>query len=171
MIRDTRHWYAVQTKPRQESVAAEHMARQRYEIYLPKIRQSRRQRGFWRETVEPLFPRYLFVRTDPLIEDLSPIRSTRGVIGLVRFGQQIVPVPDVVVNAIKDSEDAEECVQVERRNIFRKGEIVRILEGPLEGLEGIFEAETGEQRALILLEALGKISRVYVERNALGPAI
>jgi transcriptional antiterminator RfaH len=171
MNRETKHWYAIHTKPRQERIAAEHMARQSYETYLPKIKQSRRQRGRWVETIEPLFPRYLFVRTNPLTEDVSPIRSTRGVTGLVRFGHYMAPIPDEVIGAIKDAEDPNECVNVEQQNVFRKGEILKILEGPLEGLEGIFEAETGEQRVLILLEVLGKISKVYVEKNKLGPSI
>ena len=170
MNRETKHWYAVQTKPRQERVAAEHMTRQSYETYLPQIKESRRLRGCWKDVIEPLFPRYLFVRTNPLTEDVSPIRSTRGVTGLVRFGQRMAPVPDEVIDALKDAEDSDECVCIDQRNIFRKGETVRILEGPLEGLEGIFEAETGEQRALILLEALGKMSKVYVEKNKLGPS-
>jgi len=35
-------------------------------------------------TVEPLFPRYLFIRVDPARCSTAPVRSTRGVSGLVR---------------------------------------------------------------------------------------
>ena len=38
--------------------------------------------------VEPVFPRYLFVRLDFGVTNLAPIRSTLGVSDLVRFGEQ-----------------------------------------------------------------------------------
>ena len=39
----------------------------------------------WQGTVEPLFPGYLFVQLDLGRQNTAPIRSTRGVIGMVRF--------------------------------------------------------------------------------------
>ena len=81
-------WYAIHTKPRQEDLAAEHLRRQEFEVYLPRIKQPRRYRGRWRDAIEPLFPRYLFIRLELGSENVAPIRSTRGVTKLVSFNGQ-----------------------------------------------------------------------------------
>ena len=87
-----RYWYAVQTKPRQEAVAELHLQRQHFETYLPKILVRKHRRDKWTKVVEPLFPRYLFVRLDPDENSLSPVRSTKGVAGPVRFGRTAAAV-------------------------------------------------------------------------------
>jgi len=47
---------------------------------------------------------------------------------------------------------------------FRPGQVVRIQEGPLHGLEAIFEREMpGYQRAVLLLRALSYQARVVVD--------
>jgi len=40
---DMKSWYVIHTKPRNESVAEEHLRRQAFETYLPRIKQERRQ--------------------------------------------------------------------------------------------------------------------------------
>ena len=95
------HWYAVQTKPRQEQVAVTHLERQHFEIFLPRIRAARHRRGRWQSTIEPLFPGYLFVQLEFGAQNTAPIRSTRGVIGLVRFGGEPQPVPRTIMQALR----------------------------------------------------------------------
>jgi len=163
-------WYPVQTKARQERVAMENLARQGFELYCPQVRRTCRRRGRWTGTVEPLFPRYLFIRIDPETCDISPIRSTRGVIGLVRFAHKLVPVPPPVLVAVRSAEDADGYVQFGAKNAFQTGDAVQILDGPFAGLAAIFESETGGRRVMILLEALGKLSRVCIDADHLGPA-
>ena len=77
-------WYAIQTKPRQEAIAQLHLQRQRFETYLPQILLRKCKRDKWTKIVEPLFPRYLFIHIDPDENNLAPVRSTRGVTGLVQ---------------------------------------------------------------------------------------
>ena len=98
-------WYAIHTKPRQEEHAAEHLRRQEFEIYLPKIKQARRFRQRWRDTIEPLFPRYLFIRLDLGSDNVAPIRSTRGVSKLVSFNGLPATVPEPLIDALIESAD------------------------------------------------------------------
>ena len=62
------NWYAVYTKSRQERIAQENLERQSFETYLPLMVLSRKRRGEWVETVEPIFSRYLFIRLEPVGE-------------------------------------------------------------------------------------------------------
>ena len=86
-------WYLVHTRPRQEEIAREHLARQGYGVYLPRLQLPRRRRGRWLDVVEPLFPRYLFAGARRDEQSVHPIRSTRGVSALVRGGESYAPVP------------------------------------------------------------------------------
>lgn len=163
-------WYAVHAKPRSEELAEAHLQRQGFRIYLPRIRFSKRRRGRWTQVTEPLFPRYLFVYVDPNTEGIAPIRSTRGVTGLVRFGDVPMPVPDDAIEAIRAMEDPEEGVYIPGRAQLQKGEKVRVVEGAFAGLQGIYQAESGEERAIILIDILGRQSRVRIETNGLEKA-
>jgi transcriptional antiterminator RfaH len=162
------HWYAVQTKPRQETVAEQNLQRQDFVTYLPQISLRKRKRNSWVDAVEPLFPRYLFIQVDPDKDSLAPVRSTLGVAGLVRFGQLLRPVPDTVIDYIKQLEDP----QTEQRQAetwpHQPGDTLEVLEGPFASLTGIYQMPLGENRALLLIELLGRSNSVAVAKEALA---
>lgn len=158
-------WSAVFTKPRQEDVARENLARQAFRAYLPKLKQRKRRRGQWIEVIEPLFPRYLFVELDLGVQNISPIRSTFGVVDLVRFGQQPAMAPRGFVESLMAAEDPASACHLARAEPFRRGDRVVIASGPFAGSEAIFEEPTGEGRVILLLELLGRANRVLVDRD------
>ena len=161
-------WYAIHTKARQEYVAMENLVRQSYEVFLPLIRQSRRRRGRWQAVTEPLFPGYLFSRLDLEADNIAPIRSTRGVAGLVRFGGLPCPVPAEVVENLQSLQESEEGV-ICTATLFQPGDRVSISEGPLAGLEGIFLASSGKERVSLLLDFLGKQQRIDISPHQIAP--
>jgi len=161
-------WYAVQTKPRQESVAALNLQRQGYNIYLPKIRVRKRRRQQWCKVVEPLFPRYLFIDVNTGEQSTAPVRSTLGVVGLVRFGTQLQAVPEQVISFLKQNEETDTGQRAADEWPHQPGDKVRVLEGPFAGLSGIYQMEKDEHRALLLIELLGRPNAVVVAQQALG---
>lgn len=156
-------WYVVSCKPRQEVVAQENLRRQGFEVYLPRIRVRQRRRDRWVESVQVLFPRYLFVHVDRGVQSTASIRSTRGAVGLVRFGGEPATVPSRVIAAIIEREGA--GVHDQLQPAFQPGDPVRMLEGPFAGIDGIFASADGEKRAVLLIELLGKTNRVRVDRD------
>ena len=151
-----RAWYLVQSKPRNETRALENLARQGYETYLPLMEVERLQHGRLLKKMEPLFPRYLFLHLEEGNDNWGPIRSTLGVAGLVRFGQAYAVVSDEVMDAVR------ERTQDIKKSLFESGDNVRVVSGPLLGLEGVFEIADGEQRSFVLLEFMQKQQRVSV---------
>jgi len=162
-------WYAILTKPRRETLAEENLRNQGYHVYLPRLQIEQRRNGRWITAVEPLFPRYLFVRAANARQSFAPVRSTPGVAQLVNFGGLPATVPADVIDALKGREDPATAA-CGRRRAFGPGDAVAFRAGPFAGLEGIFAAESGEQRVVVLLELLGKLNRVKVDRNWLVPA-
>ncbi len=159
------HWFAVCCKPRQELVAQENLLRQGFHVYLPRIQLKKRRRAQWVDVIEVLFPRYIFIRIDPVKNSIAPIRSTRGVVGLVRFGGQPAVVADEVMDALIKREDSGSSLHRDNRPLFCVGEQIRLVEGPLAGMEGIFVQEDGEKRVIVLLELLGKTNKIRVNRD------
>ena len=163
-------WYAVCCKPRQEAVAEENLLHQHFHVYLPRIRIRRRRRGQWTDAVEVLFPRYLFIRIDPLRGNMAPVRSTRGVVGLVRFGGQPAVVPDEVIDALLRCEDPVSGLHQENHTPFRAGDRITLVDGPFAGMEAVFAEQDGEKRVIVLLELLGKTNKVRVDRDWVAKA-
>ena len=156
------NWYPVHTKPRQERIALENLERQSFETYLPLMRASRKRRGKWVEMIEPMFSRYLFLRLDPGTTNVASIRSTRGVSGLVQFGNTLTPVPENFMTVLLQTADAETGIHTLEPNLLQEGDTVMVTVGPLANLEGIFKAADGDARATIMLNLLGTETEVAV---------
>lgn len=156
-------WYLIQTKPSAELVAEWNLQRQGYETYYPRAVIDGRRRGHARERIGALFPRYLFLRLDEGVQCLSPVRSTVGVASIVRFGIHYATVPDRLVSELRQRADAETGLHhVSGTALPGRGALVQITDGPLQGLEGIFEREAGADRVIVLLRLLGQTARVQV---------
>lgn len=161
-------WHVVCCKPRHEALAQENLHRQGFDVYLPKIQMRQRKRGQWVDTIQALFPRYLFVRIDRGRQSTATIRSTRGAVGLLSFGAEPAVVPDRVIEAIVQREDASSGYIVEKRQELCAGERVTLIEGPLSGIEGIFAGMEGGERAILLIELLGKTNKIRVKRDSVA---
>ena len=160
-------WFAVLTKPRGEAVAMQHLQRQGFDCLLPKVQHRRRGMRGMQCVVEPLFPRYVFLNAQADGWTLGPVRSTRGVTGVVRFGGQAAQVPSTVIDHLRARMDADDCVALDAPELVH-GDAVRITEGPLSGLRAIFDAPCGSQRVRLLMELLGERVAVVVPRAQLA---
>ena len=151
----TSAWFLVRSKPRQESVALTHLARQGYESYLPLFATEKLVRRKSTVVQEPMFARYLFVRLDTTGQgqSWSPIRSTVGVSELVCFGSRPARVDDALIATLREREATQ---QASPTTLFAHGDSVRITEGAFAGLEAIYQMNDAEGRAMVLLDLLSK---------------
>lgn len=160
-------WFAVHTQPRSEDRAARHLANQGFGIYLP-VFGRRRSHARKVETVRaPFFPRYLFVRMDPEAARWRAINSTVGVAGLVQAGGVPALVPDGVVETLRRREDDQGMIRLDAEADFAKGASLRVLDGPLADLVGLFELGD-EQRVTLLLSLLGRPVRIMLPRESVA---
>ncbi len=158
------NWFAVVTKPRQEQIALENLQRQDFECFLPMAENPyQRRRKQRRRMIEPLFPRYLFIRAVPEVQDLAPVRSTRGVNTMVRFGTKLATVPKAIIHQLKSRRCAKTGLIRIKAVAIKAGDKVRIFDGPLAGITGIVQEQNSENRVLILMELLGRPTQVEVD--------
>ena len=158
------HWFAVVTKPRQEQMALEHLQKQGYECFLPMAenpyqRRSKKQQ----KIIEPLFPRYLFLNAIAESQNLAPVRSTQGVVSMVRFGTELAVIPDHIINAIRQRIEVDTGLIKIQPVQIKPGDKVRVFDGPLTGVNGIVQEKNSNNRAMILMELLGRPTRVEVD--------
>ena len=158
-------WYVVCCKPRQEAAAEENLHRHGFQIYLPHICTRQRSRGQWVNAVEVLFHRYIFIQLDAQLRSIAPIRSTRGVVGLLQFGGHPAVVPNAVMDALLQREDVESGLHLDTRQLFSAGVRIKLVDGPLSGMEGVLTQQDGDQRVVVLLELLGNVNKVTVSRD------
>jgi transcriptional antiterminator RfaH len=163
-------WFVVHTKPRQEAVAQTQLERQGYPVYLPRLSLPRLRRGRWAETIEPLFPRYLFVRVEVGEQALAPIRSTRGVSSVLKFGDRYAEVPPQLVHSLRARAN-EAGMHVLAGAGMRKGDRLHIIAGPFEGFEAVFECERGADRSQVLLDVLGASTAVTLPTGFVVPEL
>ncbi|MGF1644270.1 MAG: transcription/translation regulatory transformer protein RfaH [Thiotrichales bacterium] len=162
-------WYVIHTKPRQEDVAEGNLKRQGFEVFLPRCEQQKRRRGKWKGVIEPVFPRYLFIHLTFGDQNVSTIRSTRGVSGLVRFGEQPTAVPEDFMRSLLMASDPDSGLYRVGVEVFKPGDAIQVIDGALAGLQGIFKAESGDERVSILLNLLGREHSIEVERDQIMP--
>lgn len=140
-------WYVVQAKPKQEFRALENLCNQGYTCFLPTLEKQKSSRGKLQKCIEPLFARYLFIRLGTTKCNWFPIRSTRGVSSMLAFGERFATIPDDWVEALRNTPG-------QKMALLNPGEKVVIIDGPFAGLEGIFQMEDGNARAMVLIELM-----------------
>ncbi|MCA1769044.1 MAG: transcription/translation regulatory transformer protein RfaH [Halomonas sp.] len=153
-------WYVIQCKGGESFRAAEHLANQGYEVFHPVLEVQKKRRGKLEWVSEPLFPYYMFVRLDQLVSNWRPIRSTRGVLKLVGFGDMPVAVNDELVTALREQGSLRDDATANL--YFRAGETVQITEGPFKDLQAVFADHKGAERAIVLLNLLHRQQRLEV---------
>jgi transcriptional antiterminator RfaH len=156
-------WYAVHSKPKQEHRALENLQNQGFEAWLPMLALEKLRRGRLAQVVEPMFSRYLFIRLDTEHSNWSPLRSTIGVSRLVSFGNRPAPIADALIQALR------QLPERPPERLFQVGQDVTFIDGPLKGLQGVYQAESGEARAMILVELMSKQHLITANVRDLHP--
>ncbi len=142
---ERKNWYIVHIKPAKEEVVKAQLSRIGIETFYPKIVVKKGKA----EKLEPMFPLYMFAKFS-LEKDFINVNYARGVRRVVRFGKNVPSVSEELIASLKELSGKE---LVERKRKLRKGEKVKILEGPFRGFVGeVLQAKSGEERVIILLK-------------------
>ena len=161
-----KNWYVIHTKPRQEQRALSNLQQQGYQCYLPMIAIEKLSRERLHVIEEPLFPRYLFISLDASRygQNWSPIRSTWGVSGLVSFGSEPAKINSGLIDLLRKQEQG---LSEDPQRLFSEGESLLVADGPFAGLQAIFQMNSGENRAMVLIELMGKSAQLQIAHTSL----
>lgn len=155
-------WYALQLRTRWESYAADLLTNKGYEVFLPTSKTLKHVRGKATQSVTPLFPGYVFCRFD--VYNRLPILVTPGVIAVVGRGKVPVPVEDSEIEAIQRA--VYTGLQVEPWPYLEVGQLVRIQDGALAGVEGILSGFKGTHRIVLSVSLLRRSVALEIDRSS-----
>jgi transcriptional antiterminator RfaH len=164
-----KQWFVVQSQPNSEPRAMRNLMRQGFEAYLPLYLKTRRHARKLDRVPRPLFPRYLFVSLDLGRDRWRSVNSTFGVSSLVMNGNAPLPVPEEVVQSVREREDAEGYVGLDPAP-FHPGQRLEILDGVMTSCSGLFQQMLDSERVVLLLDMLGRQVRVTLPRMSVAVA-
>lgn len=163
-------WYLIYTKPHKEPLVNRQLTDWGIDVYFPTIQVERGyQRGL---RLEPFFPHYLFAHLDRTALSGVNLQWLAGVRTLVHFDGKPAIVPTAVIAALQQRLQPYERRVLRRSEwLFKPGQRVRISNGPLKGLEAIFQQGlNGSERVQILLQLLGTWTRAEISSHDIEPA-
>ena len=129
-------WHAIWTQSHAEQLVFDQLAGKGFEPFLPKLEVWSRRGNVRRIRSVPMFPGYLFLHHAIDKSSYVEILKARGVVRILgdRWDQLAV-VPASEIEVIRRVAGAGPAARP--HPYLREGRRVRILRGPLAGLEGI----------------------------------
>jgi transcriptional antiterminator RfaH len=146
------YWAVARTESQREATARRFLGAQGFECYLPVI-QLPPLPGRGVRRIAPLFPGYLFVHIELQWYAVKPTFGIRG--GLIMDGAVPGKIADSVIDEIRQREVAG-VVKLPAPSRFKRGQKVRIVRGPFEGRDGLYDGQAPNERERVLLSLFGQ---------------
>jgi transcription antitermination factor NusG len=162
------HWYAAKTRANHEKRVAQQLSMRSIPCFLP-LHESLRTWKDRRKCLElPLFPGYLFVRIH--IQERLRVLEIASVACLVTFGSLPCALPDSQIEALQNIPSCRLTAESYDYPVF--GKRVRIIRGPLQGLEGTLVRRKNSLRLVLSIDLIQQAASVEVDMTdveLLGP--
>jgi transcription termination/antitermination protein NusG len=167
-VQPVRPWFAVQVAPRCEATVAGLLEYKGSQSFLPTYKSLRRWSDRTKTLHLPLFPGYVFCRSNGPV--LGLVVSTPHVVRIVGLGGKPSPIDETEIDALQRVERSGTMSQP--CPYLRVGERVQIKSGPLSGIVGILVQIRNESRLVISIDAIMKsvsVDATAVERYTVEP--
>jgi transcription termination/antitermination protein NusG len=145
------HWFAVHTRSRHEKYVDTFLREQHIYTFLPLVRTLSRRRDRKIFVDLPLFPGYLFVHIP--YEYAYEVRNIKGVVRIV--GEDLitpVPIEEKQIEDLKILVSGE--VKIDPYPYLQIGKRIRVIAGPLRGIEGILMKRKRNYQVIVSLDLL-----------------
>jgi transcription termination/antitermination protein NusG len=161
----SRQWYALQTRSRHEKQVALRIAAQSLETFLPVHCCLHTWKNGVHAKVElPLFPCYLFARASEF--DRPGILRLPGVLGFAASSRHPTAIADADMEMLRVATGQ---LRAEPHPYLVLGDWVRIVTGPLTGMEGVLTRRKQEYRVVLSIEAITRSIAVEVSEFDIQP--
>lgn len=154
-------WYVLHTKSRFEQVVNEGLLKKSHDVFLPMITVASRRKDRKKMIRVPLFPGYIFVKSDLHPHHHLDIVKTVGAVKLVGDKQGPISVPDETIQSLHIMVASDKPITT--GSAFSRGDRVVVVNGPFTGVTGVFERYHGTDRIVVYIEALGQFAAVEVD--------
>jgi transcription elongation factor/antiterminator RfaH len=163
MIPPAAQWYALYLRSRYEKKVYKELEKKNVKAFLPLVEEVHVWSDRKKKVMEPLFRGYVFVKTD--LRDKEIILITKGVVRFVGINGKPSRIPESQIDWLRRI--IGESIKVQREQYLRVGERVRIISGPLLGVEGIVSRTHGISRVVVSIAAIEQSVSVQVPAELL----
>ena len=161
-------WFILQFKANSHHQATRNLNRQGFETFLPLNDTTSRKASRFINTTQPLFPGYMFISFDKAKSGWHKINSTYGVSRLITFNSTLKALPTTVIDNLKARYNLSgKLLPVEK---LKKGDRVKILKGPFANFIAKVETYESDQRISILMDLMGRKTKIQTPLSALQPS-
>ena len=169
-LTDGAKWHALWTHSNCEQMVHDQLAPRGFHVFLPRVQTWSRQSGGRKLISTPMFPGYLFLRH--LMDKTSYVEVLKSR-GLVRIlGQRwdrLSPIPDDEIDVVRRVSEA--GLPALPYPYIHDGQRMRILRGPLAGVEGIFlEGDPAKGLLVLSVELLRRSVAVEIDCTSVAAA-
>ena len=165
----SKEWFILQFKPNAHNQANKNLNRQGFATFLPLLGNTSRKTSKFINTTRPLFPGYMFVEFDRQKPGWHKINNTYGVSHLVTFDTFPKSIPSTFIdNLINRCDISGKLLPLEKLKV---GDQVKILNGPFANFIATIETHETEQRIWILIDLMGRKTKIQTPSDALQPSI
>jgi transcription antitermination factor NusG len=158
-------WWALYTRHQHEKTVACMLETKGFEVFLPLYESIRRWKDRIRTLSLPLFPSYVFVRGSA--ERRLQIVTTPGTLMIVSSGSRFAQIPDEEIDALRMAIDG--SLAVEPHLHIACGDRVRVIRGPLLGVEGIMVRRKNSCRLILSVAMLAQSAAVEIDALDVEP--
>lgn len=153
-------WFALVVRPRHEKSVRRILDYKGYRTSLPlqRCRHTRRIGTNW-ESEKPLISGYVFVRHHP--DNPIHIVTTPGVLHIVSFGGKPSPISERDIEALERIAASE--LQVAQWKYPQVGDSVRLVAGPLKGIDGVVMRASSATRLIVNVHMLQRSVAVEID--------
>jgi transcription antitermination factor NusG len=127
-------WYAAQTGYRCEHRAASGLTAKGIRTYLPLLREVHQWKDRRKVIEVPAFSGYLFIHYEPSLRNRVKVLETSGILRLLGGNHAPSPISPVEIEAIHRTLGSN--VPCDRCDALTPGTLVKVVQGPLAGIEG-----------------------------------
>ncbi len=170
-IRDTRYdtqkWYVLYTRSRHEKFVESELIRKGVEAFTPKVVFKRRWSDRIKLIEEPLFKSYCFARF--FLYDKIKVISQTGIVNIVHFNGQYIPVDEPVINSLKIL--VKNRAKLDPFPYLKIGDKVVIKKGPLKGMEGFIIEKRNKNTAIVVsVDAIAASVKCVIDTDCVDSA-
>lgn len=146
-------WYAVHVRSRHEFQIADRLKLKGIEAFLPVVERMRKWKDRKKLVAFPLFPGYLFVRITREARNLLDVLKIKGVVRMLcTIPGEPDPVPDEQIACLQKLVENKE--ELDPYPYLDEGQNIRIIKGPLSGVEGILVKKTDKHMLVLSVDVL-----------------
>ena len=156
-------WFIAQIKPNSYEAAFQNLERQGFEIFVPKMEITQRQKNKFIIKNVYVFPGYMFVYFDPGIIRWTKINSTYGVSKILVFNNKPSQISSKLIQDLKIRYEINS--NPSQKETLKPDDNIKFCSGPFADVIAKVESVNENNRIWVLLEAMGGYRRLELKKK------